>query len=76
MENNLHFFNKGFWEHEKFMDVFVEVISIQYINDDFTELTVRWWNKSQTNNPFMMSKNVQVIKINKEDYVKWRRVNH
>lgn len=65
-------FTKGYWTHKAFMDVFIKVLSVQYIGPKYTKLKVMWWNKSQTGNPFFLGIR-QVIKVRKEQYKNWKR---
>jgi hypothetical protein len=67
-------FSKGYWTHTAFMDVFVEVLSVLNSNEDFTQLAIRWWNKSQTNNPYMISPNLKIITVVKEQYNNWEKI--
>ncbi len=57
--------------HERFMDVFVEVLSEVYTGPKYRKLKVRWWNRSQTGNPFPLDI-VQTIKIPNEKWKEWR----
>lgn len=63
---------KGFWRHEKFVDVFVEVLKVIHLPHK-TVLKVKWWNKGYCNNPMSMGL-VQKIEIKTEDVSKWHKI--
>lgn len=68
-------FCKGYWTHGSFLDVFVEVLSVLNSSENVTQLAVRWWNKSQTNRPYMISPNLKIITITSDQYNNWSRYN-
>ena len=69
-------FKRGFWEHEKFMDVFIEVLKVQYHGSEYTKLEVRWWNRGfDGSDPWLILDKPQKIKVLREKYKEWRRYN-
>lgn len=49
------------------MDVFMEILKVQYIGPKYRKLTVRWWNVGFTKNPWVASDH-ETIKILNEDW--------
>lgn len=43
-----------FFTHPQFKDIFIELLAVQYRDDDRIKIKVRYWNKSQTGNPFCL----------------------
>lgn len=48
-------FFTGLWEHENFMDVYIEIVKVQYQDYKRAKLTVIWWNKGWVGEPFQLS---------------------
>ncbi len=69
-------FNRGFFTHDRFMDVFIEVLRVQYRGPKYTKLKIRWWNKSQSNNPFIIDYSSYTIKILHTDLKQWKVVQN
>lgn len=63
---------KGFWLHERFMDVFIEVLRVQYRDAKRIRLRVRWWNRGASGNPFPIRMN-DPITIQTKDLKHWRQ---
>ncbi len=61
---------KGFWTNKGFTDVFCEVID-SYDVLTGTWVTVRWWNKSQTGNPYKINDRTQTFLIKKDHLKNW-----
>jgi len=65
-------FTKGYYTHEAFKDVFIEVLDVINTGHDCSLLTIRWWNKSQTGRPYLHNTvPPQDISIVAVDYHKW-----
>jgi len=41
--------------HQRFMDVFIEIIRVTYKDDKRVKGKLVWWNRSQTGCPFVIS---------------------
>jgi hypothetical protein len=64
---------KGFWTHQRFMDVFVEVTKVQYRGPKYLKVKVNWWNKGQSGSPFPLGV-TQTITINNDDLKYWSKI--
>jgi hypothetical protein len=68
-------FYKGFWTHNKFMDVFIEVLQVEhYKPGEYTRVEVVFWNRSQANKPFLIEDSKQTITIFESQYPNWSKV--
>jgi len=57
------------------MDVFIEILSVQYRNPGkYEKLKILWWNRGQCGEPWLISPYNQKIKIHKKDYSDWTRL--
>lgn len=65
-------FNKGLWEHEMFMDVFIEVLKVKYQDSKKAKLNVRWWNKGWIGEPYSISGIEPLTILN---FSGWRRAD-
>lgn len=64
-------FSKGMWDHERFSDVYMEVIKVQYRGTKYTKMRVTWWHR----NGYPLTAGCkQTVKIYKKDYFKWKLV--
>jgi hypothetical protein len=43
---------KGFWRHERFMDVVMEVLKCGYKDHKRVKVRVMWWNRGQSGKAF------------------------
>lgn len=66
-----------FYVHERFMDVFVEVLKVQYRGPDYRKIKVRWWNYGYDgSNPWCVYNKPQVIQVNNNDWnLYWKYFN-
>jgi len=67
----------GTWTHEKFKDVFVNILRVQYRGPKYTKVRVEWWNKNGMPTryaglikPYPIGI-TETIKIRTEDYQYW-----
>ena len=65
-------FEAGNWTHQDFMDVFIEVLHVQYRGPKYYKLKVIFWNRSQTGKPWPITSK-QTITVDKCDFNKWSR---
>lgn len=65
--------NKGAWVHENFMDIFVDVIRVQYRGPKYVLCRIMWCNKGYMGTPWIID-GPRTIKIMNEDMNKWRKV--
>lgn len=63
---------EGYWGHEKFMDMFCEVVA-SYSNAEVILATVYWWNKGFSGKPWQILPEMEVITINIKDFHKWHK---
>ncbi len=63
-------FFKGLWEHERFMDVFIEVVKVRYQDEKRARLKIIWWNKGWTGNPMPIS---PIEKLHITDFNGWKQ---
>jgi hypothetical protein len=68
-------FRKGDYMHDKCMDVFIEVISVQYQDSVRAHLKVLWWNLGWTGEPMIINTQPEVIEIKVKDYHFWRELS-
>lgn len=66
-------FYAGLWEHERFMDVFIEVLKVQYQDEKRAKMIVVWWNKGWEGNPWPISLRTR-LKIT--NFKGWRQVKN
>jgi|GEM_PF-4540399 len=64
-------FIKGYWKHKRFLDVFIQVLSVSYVGPEYTKLKVLWWNENKHGEPFVIFYEPQTIKITKEENENW-----
>lgn len=67
-------FSRGDWVHEKFMDVFFEVIKVQYIDAKRAKLRGFWWNLGWSGNAFKILPNAETLTIQAKDFDQWKRL--
>ena len=67
-------FGRGYWVHDNCMDVFIDVLKVQYKGPTYTKLKVNWMNKGFTNKPWFIY-GTETIKIRREGYKNWQRYN-
>ena len=60
----------GFWTHERFMDVKLLVLKVQYADARKIKVKVEWWNRRG-----MFLGIRQTIVISTKDLIRWARVN-
>jgi hypothetical protein len=65
-------FHYGFWTHEKFSDVFIRVLKVQYRDHKRTKLKIEWWARG-CHEPYCLQIKDKLV-INREDYDKWHWV--
>lgn len=56
------------------MDVFVEILSVQYRCPEYTKVKVVWWNHGQCGMPYCLNI-VQKFKIKRENHNDWTRLS-
>ena len=66
-------FTKGYWRHEKFMDVAFEIVYVHYESNKKAVITGFWWNLGYTGNPWCLFPDRSNITLTK-DLDKWQRV--
>lgn len=64
-------FHRGFYRHNQFKDVFIEIIKSQYQDAKRFKGRVRWWNLGFTGNPWILFPN-EPIEINRKDMNDWK----
>lgn len=67
-------FSKGDWTHEKFMDVFFEVIKVQYTDEKRAKLRGFWWNLGWCGNPYKPFHTPETLTIQAKDFDQWKRL--
>ena len=70
-------FSKGFWTHESFMDVFVEIEDVVGQGEKGSILRIKWWNKGGYQDqfagfikPFCIGIRGRIV-VKEKDYDKW-----
>ena len=63
--------SKGFWMHEKAMDVFLEGLTVL----PGGRISGRWWNLGYTGNPWCLDNSPRGVRIAPEDVSKWININ-
>jgi len=63
-------FKPGLYIHDRFMDVFIEVLSVASEDSKSINLNIRWWNKGQCGKPYAYKLD-QVLNIKKKYYYNW-----
>lgn len=58
--------------HERFKDVFMEIMKLDDHALGDSVLSVRWWNQGFTNDPWLISTKPQKVVIKKTDWPEWR----
>jgi len=72
-------FEKGFYTHKNFKDVFIEVIDVVSKTDQYVLLKMLWWNRGQMGKPFVIAvdKNpfctLRLEFVTKESYADWKQ---
>lgn len=66
-------FSRGDWKHENCIDVFIEVIKVQYVDSKRAKLRVIWWNLGYTGNPWTLTQ-AESLEIQAKDFPKWQRL--
>lgn len=61
----------GYWMHTNAMDVFIEVVRIQYQDNKRLKLKVRWWNLGYVGRPYCITYRPDTVTINFRDQFKW-----
>lgn len=62
-----------FMVHDKFLDVFVEVLRTTYRNPHYRRIKVRWWNSGfDGSQPWRIPSPIQTIKVLNKDWKHWR----
>ena len=70
-----YFNRRGFIEHEQFKDVMCEIVKVQWTGPEYTKLKIKWWNTGRNHSGVAWDLRLtQKIKINKEDYTKWKYI--
>lgn len=66
-----------FYVHERFMDVFVEVLKVQYKGPKYMKIKVHWWNYGYDgSNTWCVDNKPQVLKIDNKDWnTSWKYFN-
>jgi len=64
-----HFF-RGYWTHERFMDVCVYIQKVTYVDEKRSKIKISWHLK-QNKDFTLLPGYYQTITINREDYSKW-----
>jgi len=59
-----------FWTHDRFMDVCVQIINVQWAGKSTCKIEVFWWNKTSGFNIGIP----QVIVIQKSQYEFWKKI--
>lgn len=67
-------FTPGFWSHEKFKDIFIEVLDAVK-HEDISVLKIRYWNHGQTGTPFLIRPDIDEIKVYCQQYHYWHQIN-
>ena len=68
-------FCKGYFTYSNFKDVFIEVLSVPYRCNEYTKIKILWWNKNKHGKPFIIFPSAETIKIKKDEYKNWSRIN-
>lgn len=63
-------FTPGFWTHEKFMDVAIEILKVQYQDEKRAKLKIHWWNRGWVGEPFRPFPTPNKLKIT--DFSGWK----
>jgi hypothetical protein len=67
-------FTEGFWTHDKFMDVVIEVLHVRYTSAKEARLWVFWWVlgwNGEAYRPFYDRDNLIIT-----DFNGWRRIDN
>lgn len=67
-------FKKGDYMHEKCMDVFIEVVAVEYQDRYYTRLKVLWWNLGWTGECWVIDPEPESININSSEYENWKQL--
>lgn len=62
----------GYWTHENFMDVVVQVHKTQYEDNKRSKLKVTWWNRGWSGKPWPLYQN-QPLEV--KNFNGWKRIN-
>jgi len=66
-------FTKGYYRHNNSLDVFFEVIKVQYVDHKRAKLRGRWWNLGWVGEPFLVYPgNPVTVEIKKEEFRNWK----
>lgn len=63
---------KGFWIHDRFMDVFIEVFTYEGKHSGQDVYTIEWWNRGQTPGNYFPIGERDMIGLDPEDYQHWK----
>ena len=66
----------GFWMHKHAMDVFIEVVRLQYRDMKRTRLKIRWWNLGYVGNPYCISSKIETVTIKTTDLANWHQLTN
>lgn len=58
--------------HDRFKDVFVEILKTPYRGPKYKKVKVLWWNVSCTGEPYCISRIPETITIQNEDWFSWK----
>ena len=67
-------FSRGDWVHEDFMDVFIEVVKVQYADAKRIKLKIFWWNLGWTGSAMRIFPNSAPFEIKAKDFARWKRL--
>ena len=65
-------FKVGDYMHDRCMDVFIEVVKVQYQDELRAHLQVLWWNLGWMGECYVINPKPEVIEIRGDDYTSWR----
>lgn len=63
---------RGFWIHDEFKDVFIEVMNYYGKSHGMDVYGIEWWNRSASRSPWQIFER-DMIGVAPEDYAKWKR---
>ncbi len=66
---------RGFYIHKNSMDVFIEVLKVQYRGEKYQKLKVRWYNVGFEGKFWSLS-DPQTIIVHSTHYTNWIRFDH
>lgn len=68
-------FTRGDWVHEDFMDVFIEVVKVQYSDPKRVKLKIHWWVLGWVGKPYRPFPGAAVtLVVQTKDIPRWKRL--